>query len=422
MKKSKKNTKSSNLLTEDYKSLADRSRDIIYHYTVPSGKFLFFNKKGLEVYGFGTKKSVLLLIDSDDRERVRRASKKSLKPGCTKGEVEYRICLKDGSIRWMHDKWTVMRDESGNPLAIEGIIRDNTEKKLIEEELQKSRERYRMLVDAMNDGLAVQDHTGLLTYVNDEFCRMLKYSIDDFLGKSITEFIDEDQKYIIKEQLEKRKGNLKRFEIIFIRKDRKKIITIVSMQPIYDKNDNFYGSFVIITDISDIKKVVRELKDREKDLEMKSRALDDLKSALKVLLKRREEDQKEIEQNILYNFKELIEPYLMQLKECNLNKRQAGLVNILEPNLKEIISPFISKISQIHLDFTPTEIKVANFVKQGRTSKEIANFLGISTRTVDNHRNRIRKKLNINSKKSNLRTVLLSLQRDQSKSEIFPFL
>ncbi len=127
-------------LTEDYKNLADRSRDIIYHFHVSSGKFLFFNKKGLEIYGFGTKKSVLLKIHPEDREMVRLASRRALVPGCVMGEVEYRICLPNNCVRWMHDRWTVMRDAEGAPLAIEGIIRDNTDKKRIESKLQE-RER-----------------------------------------------------------------------------------------------------------------------------------------------------------------------------------------------------------------------------------------------------------------------------------------
>jgi len=296
MNNSRENSQLASWLSENYKSLANRSRDIIYHYSIPSGQFLFFNKIGLDVYGFGTKKSVLLLIHPDDREQVRRASRESLHAGCTKGEVEYRICLKDGSIRWMHDKWTVMRDEHGTPLAMEGIIRDNTDKKLIE----------------------------------------------------------------------------------------------------------------------------RELRERERELAIKARNLEDLNAALKVLLRRREEDQREIEQRIIDNVKELLGPYLMQLKGCSSNERQSALVDILEANLKEIISPFLRKISLHHINLTPAEIQVANFVKQGRTSKEIANLLRLSPKTVENHRNRIRQKLKIHNRKINLRSALLSYQDETSPSDLFP--
>jgi PAS domain S-box-containing protein len=419
----RKSAPSASWLTEDYKNLANRSRDIIYHYDIPSGKFLFFNKKGLEIYGHGTKKSVLMKIHPEDREMVRRTSRESLKNGCIKGEAEYRVCLADGSIRWMHDKWTVMRDTDGDPLAMEGIIRDNTANRLIQEELHKNKERYQMLVDTMNDGLVVQNEFGLLTYVNDEFCKMLKYDKAAFPGKSIRAFFDKTDKNAIAEQLKSDNTRANRFEVTCSRKDGERLHLLVSPKAIFDPDGSFRGSFAVITDITDLKKTEKKLKNREIELESKAATLQDLNAALKVLLKRREEDKAEIEQNVLKNFKELVAPYFHQLKDDNSSEKKKTTLEILESNLEEIISPFLNRIAMPHFNLTPTETQVANFVKQGRTSKEIAKLMGSAIRTVENHRNHIRKKLKISNKKSNLRTVLLSIQRDPSNcDELFSLL
>lgn len=412
-----KSAPSAGWLSEDYKNLANRSRDIIYHYDIASERFLFFNKKGLEIYGHGTKKSVLMKIHPEDREPVRRAARRSLDNGGRKGEIEYRVCLADGSIRWMHDKWTVMRNDSGKPLAIEGIIRDTTANRHIQEKLRKSQERNQMLVYTMNDGLAVQNNLGLLTYANDAFCRMLKYSKEELLGKSVLDFFDKPDQTVIAEHLKKNDTGINRFEVTCASKTGDRLHLLVSPKAIFDADGSFRGSFAVITDITDLKNTERKLKDREKELEVKAANLQDLNSALKVLLKRREDDKAEIEKNVLKNFRDLVVPYLQQIKNDRLSEKQKTALEILESNLEEIISPFLNRISMPHFNLTPTEMQVANFVRQGRTSKEIAEMMGSSIRTVENHRNRIRKKLKINNQKSNLRSVLLSLQREPSNCD-----
>jgi DNA-binding CsgD family transcriptional regulator len=86
------------------------------------------------------------------------------------------------------------------------------------------------------------------------------------------------------------------------------------------------------------------------------------------------------------------------------------LVGILESNIKEIVSPFASKISSRFLSLTPTEIQVASLIRDGKTSKEIAALINASENTVRSHRFHIRSKLGIKNKKVNLRSYLQSLQ------------
>ncbi|MBC8391343.1 MAG: helix-turn-helix transcriptional regulator, partial [Deltaproteobacteria bacterium] len=118
------------------------------------------------------------------------------------------------------------------------------------------------------------------------------------------------------------------------------------------------------------------------------------------------------------NGKEVVLAYLKKVEGSRLDERRRSMVSILESNLKEIVSPVLSRVSISLLNLSPTETQVANFVKQGQTTKEIADFLGLSPRTIESHRENIRKKLGIKNKKSNLRTHLLSFQSTARNPEI----
>jgi DNA-binding CsgD family transcriptional regulator len=92
-----------------------------------------------------------------------------------------------------------------------------------------------------------------------------------------------------------------------------------------------------------------------------------------------------------------------------LSPRQDTLVSTIRSNLNEIISPFLKNIRYQYSHFTPTELKVAGFIKDGKSVKEIANILGCSESAVNLHRQHIRKKLGLTNEKINLRTYLQSL-------------
>jgi len=152
------------------------------------------------------------------------------------------------------------------------------------------------------------------------------------------------------------------------------------------------------------------VKERTKELEVKTRGLEELNTAMKVLLNKRENDKTEIEDNVLTNVKELITPYFRKIKKTKLDDRQKTFLSIIESNLNEIISPFTRKMSLKYLNLTPTEIRIANLIRHGNPSKEIAELLNVSPRTVETHRKNIRRKIGLEGNRKNLRSHLLSLQ------------
>ena len=170
-----------------------------------------------------------------------------------------------------------------------------------------------------------------------------------------------------------------------------------------------YRAVISHENITPLKLAEETIKKREEELNVKSENLQEANTALKVLLKRREEDKTELEEKVVTNVQQLITPYLEKISQTRLDTRQRTFLEILESHLNDIVSPFLHKMSTMHLQLTPQEIQVATLIKSGRTSKEIANILSISTNAVDFHRKNIRKKFGLNHQKTNLRSFLLTL-------------
>jgi PAS domain S-box-containing protein len=203
-------------------------------------------------------------------------------------------------------------------------------------------------------------------------------------------------------------GEVVKGEVEFTRGGEKRYFYNI-IAPIYDKGqiDGILGFNI---DITDLKKIEGDLKEREKELQTETHNLEEVNTALRVLLKRVDEDKTEIEEKVLLNVKEMVIPYVKKLRNSGLNERQKTYLDILESSLNQIISPFSLRMSSSFLNFTPRELQVANLLREGRTNKEIGELLNSSPRTVACHRESIRKKLGLKNKKVNLKSYLLSIK------------
>jgi DNA-binding CsgD family transcriptional regulator len=161
--------------------------------------------------------------------------------------------------------------------------------------------------------------------------------------------------------------------------------------------------------ITDLKLAEEALKIQERDLEAQRTNLEEANTALKVLLKQREQDRVDLENKILKNIRELILPYVAKLKEKSLKTGARTLVDIIDSNLNDIVSPLLQRLATAKIILTPQEIQVAALVKAGKSSKEIADILNVSTTTISFHRKNLRKKLGLDNSRKNLRTHLLSM-------------
>lgn len=151
-----------------------------------------------------------------------------------------------------------------------------------------------------------------------------------------------------------------------------------------------------IADLSEANNVLRE-------------EVTEQKTAFKVLLNQRDEYTTEIEERMISNIGILAEPLIAKLKKTGLNGLQKAIVEIIESNLKEVTSPFALNLSEGLTALTPKEIQIATLIKHGKSTKDIAEVMGVSKRTVDTHRLNIRAKLGIKKNSVTLRSYLASM-------------
>ena len=321
----------------------------------------------------------------------------------------------------------------------------------VEKRLRESEDLHRSLVQTILHGIKEIDLSGKITFANSACHRIFGYEEGGLLGKKIDDLLSSDSdKELLRSHLSELAGEQPPVPLIL--KVKKKDGTAIEAQMDWnyklDQNGNVTSFISIVNDISeraradaslrkahdelehrvkertaqlvkanqDLEREITErkraetvLKAKKKELKIQSETLEEANTALRVLLKRREEDKIELEEKVLLNVKELVLPFLERLKKSELDAVQMGYASVLESSLNDIISPFSRKMSLTYLNLTPSEMQVANLVRHGKTTKEISELLKVSRRTIESHRESIRGKIGIKNEKANLRTFLVSL-------------
>lgn len=164
-----------------------------------------------------------------------------------------------------------LRDTSALPLLIERLQQEMEACSLAMDELQDSDNRFRILIETMNDGLAVRDKHGVLTYVNTKICEMLGLPRDEIIGRAAFDFLDRENQQTLIEQIAKREEGLTdSYELNFTNRNGRKIHALMSPKPIYDSSGQVRGAFAIVTDITERKHMETALRESERKLRVLS--------------------------------------------------------------------------------------------------------------------------------------------------------
>ncbi len=180
---------------------------------------------------------------------------------------EKAVTTPTGEVRYFQAIKKYLLSPDGQTPLVLGVGTDITQRKQVEEALRESEQRYRLLIERMNDGVIVGNENDLISYVNDKFSEMLGYSPSEIIGHNLLEFLDEANQKILQEQrLRRRRGENGSYELGLRRKDGRMLLTLVSSSSILGTEGGFKGSFGVITDITALKAVESELQQAKEQL------------------------------------------------------------------------------------------------------------------------------------------------------------
>ena len=197
------------------------------------------------------------IVHPDDFERLGQEIKYYAEEDVEEYTQVYRILTKTGDVRWVEDQTSVVRDAEGNKTHNQGILVDITERKLAEEEMRKSEEKYRRIVETAGEGFILMDQDLVIVDANDAYCRLLGYARDEILGKRPLDFAAEE----FREFMATNRENIlsqeyRELEGILVNKGGRHVPILIHGNNLRDDQGKIIGNMAFVTDMTEHKKAL----------------------------------------------------------------------------------------------------------------------------------------------------------------------
>jgi PAS domain S-box-containing protein len=227
------------------------------------------------------------LVHPEDRERTARLASEALLTGKSY-ENQFRIVRPDGLVRTLHNQARVDRDDTGKAVRVIGVCQDITQRKLAEEQVRISQERFRMMVENVRDyAIYMLDMKGYITSWNLGAERIEGYRADEIIGKHYSRFFLPDHATRGDPGMQLQFASLQgRYESEGwrVRKNGSQFWAHVILTPLRDETEKLRGFSEIVHDITDRKRVEEDLHSYADRLKTTSRRLVEVQESERRLL------------------------------------------------------------------------------------------------------------------------------------------
>ena len=254
-----------------YRQVVENATEIIYSLNT-KGNFTYGNPAGLKVTGFSLEElrqfNYQDLIVPEHRERITSIYIKQFRERQATTHLEFPFFNKSGEVVWIGQNASLVI-EDGKVVGFHIISRDITERKHAEEALRSSEEKYRTILENIEDGYYEIDIAGNFTFFNDSVCRILGYSKEEMVGMNFRQYTDQESAkkiYQIFNMVYRTGQPVRISDWDSIRKDGTKRCHEGSVSLIKDSSGNRTGFRGIVRDITERKKAEKERANLEEQL------------------------------------------------------------------------------------------------------------------------------------------------------------
>jgi PAS domain S-box-containing protein len=181
-------------------------------------------------------------------------------------KTEVRMRHRDGSWRFMESTIQSLPDDPD----VGGTVinsRDITERRRAEEALRESEEKYRGLVEAVQEGIAFVDADERISYCNAAYARIFGLTPARLAGRSLLEFLDDDGREKAAEQTAlRKKGEISSYELVITAADGREKVLSASGSPVADPRGRFRGAVHAVVDVTEQRRAEEKLRESERRL------------------------------------------------------------------------------------------------------------------------------------------------------------